>query len=105
MMTFEELGICVAVVYCDGNDCIQYLQTPMRGEGTTDLSCCCCCITGNVRAIFRINKRGFVPGENILVFAQVHNESNTTVSQTKVALKQVSIAMCEISSGHQLGVY
>ncbi|KAK2185387.1 hypothetical protein NP493_239g11065 [Ridgeia piscesae] len=63
------------------------LRTPMQGEGSTELSCCCC-VTGNVSATFRINKRGFVPGERIIVSAHVHNGSNTTVSQTKVALKQ-----------------
>ncbi len=76
----------------------------MQCEETTNV-CCCCCVSGNVNAIFRINKRGYVPGENIIVFAQVNNESNTTVDWTKVVLKQVIIVISEGYFVHRLKAY
>ena len=55
----------------------------------SDISCCCC-VTGKVRATFRINKRGYVPGEPIYINAEIHNNSNTSVTGSSVVLKQVS---------------
>ena len=60
----------------------------MQGKQSTEVSCCCC-VSGKVHANFRINKRGYVPGEPIYIFAEIINNSNTTVTGSSVTLKQV----------------
>ena len=62
----------------------------MQGQDSSDIVCCCCCHRGQVRAKFRINKRGYVPGESIIIYAEIHNNSTTSVNYTRVTLKQVS---------------
>ena len=76
------------------------LQTPMKGQERVEVSCCCC-VSGEVQATFQIDRRGFVPGENIYINAEVVNNSNTSVSGTRVALKQVDI----INNNNKNGIY
>ena len=64
------------------------LQTPMQGEDNSTVSCCCCW-SGNVHAMIRIARQGYVPGEAIKIYAKVTNQSNTEVINTRIALKQV----------------
>ncbi|ELU03994.1 hypothetical protein CAPTEDRAFT_159204 [Capitella teleta] len=63
------------------------LRNPMQGQQTEQVSCCCC-VSGDIKALFKINKRGFVPGEAVKIWADVSNNSNTEVLGTRVALKQ-----------------
>ena len=50
---------------------------------------CCCCISGEVNVTMKLNKRVFVPGEPIVIYAEIHNNSNTEMDGSKVSLKQV----------------
>ena len=60
----------------------------MQGEDSSRVSCCCF-YSGLVTADFSINRRGFVPGECVIINAVVVNNSNATVDGTRVSIKQV----------------
>ena len=47
-----------------------------------------CCSTEDIHVKYKLNKTGFVPGESILVYAEVHNRGQT-VTSARVAFKQV----------------
>ena len=51
---------------------------------------CCCCISGEVNVTVKLNKRVFVPGEPIVIYAEIHNSSNTEIGGSRVSLQQVS---------------
>lgn len=73
----------------------------MQGQENTEISCCCC-VSGDVSAQFRIDRRGYVPGESIVVNASVQNNSNTSVSGSRVAIKQVRQTMTMLGAENQL---
>jgi len=49
----------------------------------------CCCKRRRVSAVMNIPRRGFVPGEAILISAQINNFSNKAISYVKAELVQV----------------
>ncbi|KAL5003910.1 hypothetical protein ScPMuIL_017366 [Solemya velum] len=49
--------------------------------------CCLCCASGPVTGVFRIDKRGYVPGEFIVIDGEVVNESSRTIVSIKAKLK------------------
>ncbi len=65
------------------------LQAPIQFDRQSPVNCCCC-VSGSVSAKFHLDQRGYVPGQNILINAEVHNASNTTVTRSKVILCQVN---------------
>ena len=60
-----------------------------EGSGRT-LVDCCCCVSGEVNVTVKLNKRVFVPGEPIVIYAEIHNNSNTEIHGSRVSLQQVS---------------
>ena len=54
---------------------------------------CCCCACGTVTCTFHANKKGYVPGEKILMLAEIENGTNTKVDYCTVALKQVTLCL------------
>ena len=65
------------------------IQDPQTGSGSKTL-CCLCCESGPISANFRIDRRGYVPGECIVLDGEVDNKSNRSMSHTKVELRMVS---------------
>ncbi|XP_068216039.1 arrestin domain-containing protein 3-like isoform X2 [Palaemon carinicauda] len=51
--------------------------------------CCFCCQTGPITLAVQIPRRGYVPGEKILVSAEVDNISNRNTRRTRLLLLQV----------------
>lgn len=47
------------------------------------------CISGSLRASIRIERTGYVPGENILFSAEIDNESGAKIKGSKVQLIEV----------------
>lgn len=58
---------------------------PLQGNNTKFL-CCLCCKTGPISAMFRIDRTGYVPGDAILLNAEIKNDSNRTMNSSKVRL-------------------
>ncbi|XP_033749585.1 arrestin domain-containing protein 3-like [Pecten maximus] len=48
--------------------------------------CCLCCATGPVTAVFRIDRSGYVPGEAIVINAEIVNNSDRSISSSRVKL-------------------
>ncbi len=67
----------------------------MQGAETQGVSCCCC-VSGEVTGTFRIDRMAYVPGENIIINAEIQNKSNTDVSGSRVAIKQVRLKIRNI---------
>ena len=65
-------------------------QQPLQGDNSKFL-CCLCCKTGPISAIFRIDRTGYVPGDTILLNAEISNNSNRTMNNSKVRLVMVSL--------------
>lgn len=62
---------------------------PLQGDNSKFL-CCLCCKTGPISAIFRIDRTGYVPGDTILLNAEISNNSNRTMNNSKVRLVMVT---------------
>ena len=83
------LSFCTIVIWL--NTMIDVLlQAAVEAEERKEVNCCCC-VSGTVNAKVNINKTGFVPGENIIINAEVKNDCNSDVDKTVVAIKQVII--------------
>jgi hypothetical protein len=54
-------------------------------------SCLFCCQKGTIIVSASLKRRAYVPGENILICADILNMSNTPVQRSSVKLIQVSI--------------
>ena len=61
-------------------------MTEINGRTLVDS---CCCISGEVNTTVKINKRVFVPGEPIVIYAEIHNNSNIEICGSRASLKQV----------------
>ena len=70
------------------NVSLNIYQVAQERTQTKDVVCCCCAC-GTVSCTLRANKKGYVPGENILMSAEIKNGTKTTVDYCTVALKQV----------------
>ena len=58
------------------------------GHGQSIVSCDCCA-SGEVTAKLRLQKRVFVPGEPILIYAEICNQANVEMISSSVELQQV----------------
>ncbi|XP_067665042.1 arrestin domain-containing protein 3-like [Haliotis asinina] len=58
-----------------------------RGSRSKTL-CCLCCASGPISATFSIDRQGYVPGEEIVINAEIENLSNKRVKKSKVILMQ-----------------
>lgn len=63
-----------------------------QSEGTTEAGCMCIG-AGTISCVFRINKLGFVSGEPVIIYAEIHNDSDSKVKFTEVSLVQVSFVV------------
>ena len=68
---------------------VLFCQLPLQGNNSKFL-CCLCCKTGPISAVFRIDRSGYVPGDSILLNAEINNNSNRTMNSSKVRLFQVN---------------
>ncbi|KAK3601187.1 hypothetical protein CHS0354_004388 [Potamilus streckersoni] len=62
---------------------------PQQGHEQKYL-CCLCCRTGPISAHFQIDRRGYVPGDSIILNAEISNNSNRTMSASRVRLIMVA---------------
>ena len=70
----------------------EYFQMTAQSEGTTEAGCMCIG-SGTISCVFRINKLGFVPGEPVIIYAEIHNDSDSRVKFTEVSLVQVIFSL------------
>ncbi|XP_041373505.1 arrestin domain-containing protein 3-like [Gigantopelta aegis] len=63
---------------------------PLQGQNSKTL-CCLCCASGPISAVFRLDRRGYVPGEAISINAEVDNKSNRQMDSSFVSLNLVTI--------------
>jgi hypothetical protein len=54
-------------------------------------SCLFCCQKGTIIVSASLKRRAYVPGENIIISADILNMSNTPVHRSCVKLMQVSV--------------
>ena len=66
-----------------------FAQMPVQGQNEK-MICCLCCATGPIVAEFRLERRGYVPGEPIRLFADIRNNSNRKMDCSYVDLRMVS---------------
>ncbi|XP_072137329.1 arrestin domain-containing protein 3-like [Mobula birostris] len=52
--------------------------------------CCCCCASGPVVLNAKIDRKGYVPGETIQVFAEIENHSSRKVNPTAAIFKTIT---------------
>ncbi|KAL8615887.1 hypothetical protein ACOMHN_058956 [Nucella lapillus] len=64
-------------------------QAPVQGH-SEKMICCMCCASGPIVAEFRLERRGYVPGEAISLFANVINNSNRVMDKSYVDLKRIT---------------
>ncbi|OWF49831.1 arrestin domain-containing protein 3-like [Mizuhopecten yessoensis] len=57
----------------------------------TKTGCCLCCKTGPVTCMIRLDKQGFVPGENIKINAEVTNNGTSSIHMTTVSLNMTTV--------------
>ena len=83
--------------------CLQYLVTSYL-SGESDVltlqesiqvrkergTYCCCCKSGSVSCVLRLDRTGYVPGEDINMDAEIQNHSRKEVTTSYVTLQQVS---------------
>ncbi|KAK0043382.1 arrestin domain-containing protein 3 [Biomphalaria pfeifferi] len=53
--------------------------------------CCLCCKSGPIQATFRLDRAGYVPGEAILINAEISNASSRKMDKSYVNLRMVTI--------------
>lgn len=58
--------------------------------------CCCCFSTGKITASLNLNKKGYIPGEEIIINAEISNRSTASLSFLQASLNQtvICIARC-----------
>ncbi|XP_046556419.1 arrestin domain-containing protein 3-like [Haliotis rubra] len=61
---------------------------PAQGANSKTL-CCWCCASGPISANFIIDRQGYVPGEAIILKAEIDNQSN----------RRIKSSVCEIDNG------
>lgn len=64
------------------------LQAVSEGQDYKTL-CCLWCKSGPIEAICRLDRTGYIPGEDIVINAEITNGSNRKVSRSYVELVQV----------------
>ncbi len=53
--------------------------------------CCCCCASGPIEATMTLQRTGYVPGEHIVLNAQIKNNSSRSIDKCSVELEEVLI--------------
>ncbi|XP_046337176.2 arrestin domain-containing protein 2-like isoform X1 [Haliotis rufescens] len=53
--------------------------------------CCWCCASGPISANFSIDRQGYVPGEAIILKAEIDNQSNRRIKSSSVKMRMVTI--------------
>lgn len=66
-----------------------FAQMPVQGQNQK-MICCLCCASGPIVAEFRLERRGYVPGEPIHLFADIRNNSNRKMDRSYIDLRMVS---------------
>ncbi len=57
--------------------------------------CCCCCKSGPLSCAVRLDRTGYVPGEDINLDAEIQNLSRKDITASYVTMQQVRISsMC-----------
>ena len=51
--------------------------------------CCLCCASGPITASLTLQRMGYVPGEYILINAEINNNSSRSIDKTEVELESV----------------
>jgi hypothetical protein len=51
--------------------------------------CCCCCKSGPISCVLRLDRTGYVPGEDINLDAELSNMSRKEVTASYVTMQQV----------------
>ncbi|XP_076472508.1 arrestin domain-containing protein 3-like [Babylonia areolata] len=67
----------------------QNAQMPVEGHNQK-MICCLCCASGPIVATFRLERRGYVPGEAIALFADIENNSNRQMDRSYVELSMIT---------------
>ncbi|KAL4233469.1 Arrestin domain-containing protein 1 [Mactra antiquata] len=68
---------------------------PLQTNDSKSMTCCCCCYNGEVTAKFRVDKRGFVPGESIAVYGAVTDTSNSGINGVDVDFTRRTVYTAE----------
>ena len=66
-----------------------FAQMPVQGQNQK-MICCLCCASGPIVAEFHLERRGYVPGEPIHLFADIRNNSNRKMDRSYIDLRMVS---------------
>lgn len=53
------------------------------------LGCCCCCRCGSITCLLRLDRTGYVPGEDINVDAELQNHSKKEITASYVTMQQI----------------
>ncbi|KAK7473588.1 hypothetical protein BaRGS_00035191 [Batillaria attramentaria] len=63
---------------------------PVQGQNQK-MICCLCCASGPIVAEFRLERRGYVPGEAISLFADIRNNSNRRMDRSYIDLRMITM--------------
>ena len=61
---------------------------PCEFRDSTDAGCLCIG-SGTISCMMRLNKLLYVPGESIIIYAEITNNSDSKIKFTEAVLKQV----------------
>lgn len=87
-LVWYEVCLCFLVIII----MFWQFQEPSVSDVEHDVSCCCC-VSGNVNVKVTINKQCFVPGESIVINAEIDNQSSSTIERIWVKLQQVVLLL------------
>ena len=54
--------------------------------------CCCCCKSGPLTCALRLDRTGYVPGEDINLDAEIQNMSRKDITASYVTMQQVQLS-------------
>ena len=64
-------------------------QNPVGTKDHKSL-CCLCCKSGPISVTMILNRSGFVPGEKLIINAEIDNKSNKTMDGSQILLQQTT---------------
>ena len=67
------------------------------------VTCCCCCTSGPLTCALRLDRTGYVPGEDINLDAEIQNMSRKDITASYVTMQQVLTSTIVILLPVQLG--
>ena len=65
-----------------------YFQMPVQ-SGATKHFCCWCCKSGPLSAMVRLDRKSHVPGEKMVISAEITNLSDRNITKSKAILEMV----------------